>query len=71
MSLVVAAEYLDEVKASIAAGMLDANGIPSVLEGTHVAQMYFSSAIWNPVRLMVRQDDLDAALELLRQHGDI
>lgn len=71
MDLALAAEYNDEVTADIARGMLEANGIPAIVEGTNMVRLYLGAQIWNPVRLMVRQCDLDAALKLLKEHGDI
>lgn len=71
MDLALAAEYNDEVTADIARGMLEANGIPAIVEGTNMVRLYLGAQIWNPVRLMVRQCDLDTALTLLREHGDI
>lgn len=71
MDIVLAAEYNDEVSANIARGMLEANGIPAIVEGSNMVRLYLGAQIWNPVRLMVRQCDLDTALTLLREHGDI
>ncbi|MBO4943566.1 MAG: DUF2007 domain-containing protein [Muribaculaceae bacterium] len=71
MKIVLAAEYSDEVSASIAKGMLEANGINSIIEGSNMVRLYFGAEIWNPVRLMVREDDLEAAKKLLAEHGDI
>ncbi len=71
MDLALAAEYNDEVTADIARGMLEANGIPAIVEGTNMVRLYLGAQIWNPVRLMVRQCDLDTALTLLKEHGDI
>lgn len=71
MDIVLAAEYNDEVSANIARGMLEANGIPAIVEGSNMVRLYLGAQIWNPVRLMVRQPDLDAALKLLKEHGDI
>lgn len=71
MDLALAAEYNDEVTADIARGMLEANGIPAIVEGTNMVRLYLGAQIWNPVRLMVRQCDLDSALSLLKEHDDI
>lgn len=71
MDLALAAEYNDEVTADIARGMLEANGIPAIVEGTNMVRLYLGAQIWNPVRLMVRQCDLETALTLLKEHGDI
>lgn len=71
MDIVLAAEYNDEVSANIARGMLEANGIPAIVEGSNMVRLYLGAQIWNPVRLMVRQCDLGTALSLLKEHGDI
>lgn len=71
MDLVLAANFNDQVSADIARGMLEANGIPAIIEGTYMSTLYLGAQIWNPVRLMVRQCDLDATLKLLKEHGDI
>lgn len=71
MKLVLAAEYNDEVTANIARGMLEANGIESIVEGSNMVRLYLGAQIWNPVRLMVREDDLEAATKLLREHDDL
>lgn len=71
MDIVLAAEYNDEVSANIARDMLEANGIPAIVEGSNMVRLYLGAQIWNPVRLMVRQCDLDYALKLLKEHGDI
>lgn len=71
MKIVLAAEYTDEVTANIARGMLEANGIPAFIEGENMARLYFGAQVWNPVRLMVRDTDLEAATALLKDHGDI
>lgn len=71
MDIVLAAEYNDEVSANIARGMLEANGIPAIVEESNMVRLYLGAQIWNPVRLMVRQCDLDYALKLLKEHGDI
>jgi len=71
MKLVLAAEYNDEVTANIARGMLESNGIPAVVEGSNMVRLYLGAQIWNPVRLMVRDTDLEAATELLREHDDL
>lgn len=71
MNIVLAAEYSDEISANIARGMLEANGIPAFVEESNMVRLYLGAQIWNPVRLMVRQDDLEQATKLLHEHGDI
>ena len=66
MDIVCAAEYSDEISASIACGMLKSNGIPAFVEAPNMARMYMAGATWAPVRLMVRESDLDKALSLLK-----
>ena len=70
MKLILAAEYNDEASANIAQGMLENNGIKSNVEGSNMVSLYPGAQIWNPVRLMVREEDLAAATELLRDHSD-
>ena len=65
------ASFPDTISASIAQGMLEANGIPAFVEGSNMVRLYLGAQIWNPVRLMVRQDDLEQATKLLHEHGDI
>lgn len=71
MKLVLAAEYNDEMTANIAKGMLEANGIQSIVEGSNMVSLHPGAQIWNPVRLMVRDEDLEAAKDLLRKHKDM
>lgn len=71
MKLVLAAEYNEEVTANMAQGMLESNGIKSIVEGSNMVRLHPGAHIWNPIRLMVREEDLAAATELLRNHGDM
>jgi len=71
MKLILAAEYNDEMTANMAKGMLEANGIQAIIEGSNMVNLYPGAQIWNPVRLMVRDEDLEAATELLRKHKDM
>lgn len=71
MKIVLAAEFNDEVSADIARGMLEANGIKAIVEGSNMLRLYFGAQIWNPARLMVREEDLEAATKLLDEHGDL
>lgn len=71
MELVCVAQFNNPVEANIAKGMLDNHDIPSVLDNeTIVGVLPMPSAIGG-VRLMVRQEDYDLALELLKDHGDL
>ena len=58
--------------ASIAAGMLESEGIISMLTNTEFSSIY---PLGNPaisgVRMMVYESDLPRALDLLRAHGDL
>lgn len=71
MELVCVAEFNNPVEANIAKGMLENHDIQSVLDNeTIVSVLPMPSAIGG-VRLMVRQQDYEAALKLLEQHDDI
>ena len=52
--------------ASIAQGMLEANGIPSVVSDQN--NLYVP--IFGGVSLLVREEDLERARQLLREHKD-
>lgn len=68
---VVAAKFGDYTSASIAAGMLEDNGIPAHAVDSIMGTIYSAGYTWAPVSLYVRAEDLERARELLRQHGDI
>lgn len=52
--------------AAIIQGMLEANGIPSVLSDQN--NLYVP--VFGGVTVLVREQDLDKAIELLRDHND-
>lgn len=71
MKLTCVAQFSSPIAANIAQGMLENNGIKSVLDNaTIVSVLPIPSAIGG-VRLMVREEDRDKALELLREHKDL
>lgn len=58
-------------EAYIAKGMLDANGIPSIINNEDFYNVYpigFNSI--GGIRLMVPEEDYDKAIQLLKEHGD-
>lgn len=68
---VVVAEFTAEPQAYIAQGMLEDNGIPARVESNRMATLYGAGATWAPIMLYVAETDINRALELLREHGDI
>ena len=66
MSLVEAARFYTRIEADIARGALEAADIPAILFD---AEMNWGGADLGvvPVRLMVHEDDLDAARALLAE----
>lgn len=70
--IVLAATFPNDRIASIARGMLEANGIPSILENQYMSGIYpISFNSLGEVRLMVNASQLEDALRLLNEHGDI
>lgn len=61
--LVVVNIYDNATQASIAKSMLDSAGIYSVLNDEYMSALYTTTAF--PLRLMVRQEDVEDALALL------
>lgn len=61
--LVVVKIYDNATQASIAKSMLDSAGIYSVLNDEYMSALYTTTAF--PLRLMVRQEDVEDALALL------
>lgn len=61
--LVVVNIYDNATQASIAKSMLDSAGIYSVLNDEYMSALYTTAAF--PLRLMVRQEDVEDALVLL------
>ncbi len=68
---IVAAEFSNEIDASIAAGMLADNGIETQILSNNMATLYAAGSTWAPVRLMVPSGCLAEARRLLLEHGDI
>jgi len=66
MALVELGKFSNGVEASIISGRLAADGIKAVCfdAGMNIAE---SVGIMIPVRLMVDEDDLDAALTVIRE----
>lgn len=63
---VTLAVYADIQEASIVKGMLEANGIPSMIsDENNLYVPYFGG-----VNIMVRESDLERARVLLSEHGD-
>lgn len=71
-ALAVAAIYTSDAEANIALGMLRTNGIPCELNGELAYGVMGIQLTPNDgIRLMVRAEDLDAALKLLAENGDL
>ena len=71
MPLVCIAEFNTPIEASIARGMLEDNGIESVLDGSTILSVIPVPASIGGVRMMVREEDAQRARALLDEHGDI
>lgn len=70
--IVLAATFDSVPMANIACGMLEANGIPAILDNEIAySVLRIELTPTNSIRLMVREQDLDEALRLLKAHGDI
>lgn len=70
--VVLAATFGNARLAAIAKGMLASHGIPAILDNatfSSILPLSFNSI--GEVRLMVNETDLDDALRLLREHGDL
>jgi len=63
--LVEAARYTTRVEADLARLYLESEGVESVLFDTEVN--YFSGGLFMPVRLMVLDEDVDLARDLLER----
>ena len=68
--MIAIAEYSDARQASIAAGMLENNGIHCTVVDDAMSTLYGAGSTWAPVRLFVPEADADEARRLLREHGD-
>jgi hypothetical protein len=68
--LVVAARYNTRVEADLARLYLESEGVGSMLFDTGHASMWGSvGGLFMPIRLMVLDEDLEAATELLRDYS--
>ena len=63
--IVVLRTYVDELQASLAASILEANGIPAQVLADTAGGAYPSMALIFPVRLLVRAEDAALAAEIL------
>ena len=63
--LVEAARYNSRVEADLARLFLESEGVESVLFDTEIN--YFYGGLFLPVRLMVLDEDLDRAQQLLKE----
>ena len=63
--IVVLRKYVDELQASLAASILEANGIPAQVLADTAGGAYPSMALVFPVRLLVRAEDAALAAEIL------
>ena len=67
--LYVIKTFSNDVEASLAEAVLDANGIPSTLiSDTAGGSMPWLNAL-HPIRLMVRESDVETAVMLLNGHS--
>lgn len=65
--LVILRRYYDEPSAYIARAVLDANDIPSMIQGDDAGGMDLQLRFVHGLRLYVRQEDAAEAAELLDQ----
>lgn len=65
--LVEAARYNSRVEADLARLFLESEGVEAVLFDTEIN--YFYGGLFMPVRLMVLDEDLDRARQLLEKTG--
>lgn len=71
MNLVTVASFPNIQQASIAQGMLEAHDIPSHLNNVDFNAIYPMGGMGFSINLMVRSQDEQQAIELLKQHGDL
>ncbi len=57
----VVGEYSSLSEAAIVKGMLETNGIPAVINDEIISSVYPMTATWAPIRLYVRDSDIQAA----------
>lgn len=63
--IVVLRTYLNEMEANLAATILEANGIPAEVRADTAGGAIPSMALVYPVRLLVREEDAELAIEIL------
>ncbi len=63
--LFVIRTFRNEMEARVAEAVLDANGIDSSIVGDNAAGMLPYLNAMHPIRLVVKESDIDAALALL------
>jgi hypothetical protein len=68
--LVVLRQFGDEMSAEMAAMMLEANGVPARVSADTAGGALPNLALAFPVRLIVRAEDAELALELLDTPAD-
>lgn len=68
--LVVIRSYSTESEAQLASSVLEANGIPSVVLPDTAGGMMPNLAVLFPVRLAVRVEDAEIAVEILDTESD-
>ena len=67
--LVAVAKYTDPVKAHIAKGLLETNGIEAVIFGDGLQQTIGSGAHIFPISVMVKNSDKDIAEKLINERS--
>lgn len=69
--MVTVASFTLEPDAFLAKGMLENNGIDAFVETNTMATLYAAGSTWAAINLLVPEKDLERAMELLKEHGDI
>lgn len=69
MAIVLLTECTNSFKAEVIKGALEAEGIPCVIQGDSTNLIYggINAA---PVRILVEEEDLDAAVSLLKENNE-
>ncbi len=68
MSLIKLASFPNRVEAGLAGGLLESNGILHMITGDEFG-VFVSGNMWSAVDLLVPEEDLAEALELLGDAG--
>ncbi len=71
MPLVLLTTFTNSFEANVVKGMLADNGIPSVLDGEMMLSVLPMPQSIGPIRMMVRDEDSEKALVLLKSHHNI